>query len=121
MIGPKLADLEKATWEQQVYKGNQIIETIKLQADFFEMRTRVKPTIFMSYDLFALVAAAAKDLLVYKVDKTQTGHTICGYDLEITHQSKESLYIGYKVVLQIVSKHYNSLILSLLEILEVLL
>lgn len=99
MIGPKLADLEKATWEQQVYKGNQIIETIKLQADFFEMRTRVKPTIFMSYDLFALVAAAAKDLLVYKVDKTQTGHTICGYDLEITHQSKESLYIGYKVVL----------------------
>jgi hypothetical protein len=53
----------------------------------------------MSYDLFALVAAATRDLLVYRADKTQTGHTICGYDLEIIHHSKESLYVGYKVIL----------------------
>lgn len=99
MIGPKLADLEKATWEQQVYKGNQIIETIKLQADFFEMRTKVKPTIFMSYDLFALVAVATKDLVVYKVEHAQPVHTICGYDLEIIHHGNELLYVGYKVLL----------------------
>lgn len=92
-------NIEHETWEQQVYKGNQIIETIKLQADFFEMRNRVKPTIFMSYDLFALVAAATRDLVVYRVDKHQTGHTICGYDLEIIHQGKDLLYVGYKVLL----------------------
>ena len=87
------------TWEQQKHKAQQLIETILIQADFFEMRNRVKPTVFISYDLFALIVAATRDLVVYQVDKTQTGHTICGYDLEITHQSKESLYIGYKVVL----------------------
>lgn len=87
------------TWEQQRYKGNQIIQTILVQAAYFEQSMRVKPTIFMSYDLFALVAAATRDLLVYRADKTQTGHTICGYDLEIVHHSKESLYVGYKVIL----------------------
>ena len=87
------------TWEQKVYKGNQIIETIKLQADFFEMRNRVQPTIFMSYDLFALVAAASRDLIVSRLPKDQTAHTICGYDLEIIHQGKELLYVGYKVLL----------------------
>ena len=92
-------NIEHKIWEQQVYKGNQIIETIKVQADFFEMKNRVKPTIFMSYDLFALVAAASRDLVVYRIDKHQTGHTICGYDLEIIHQGKELLYVGYKVLL----------------------
>jgi hypothetical protein len=90
---------EQETWEQKRYKGNQIIQTILAQASFFEMKNSVKPTIFMSYDLFALVAAATRDLLVYKLDKNQTAHTICGYDLEIIHQGKELLYVGYKVLL----------------------
>ena len=71
-------DLERETWEQKRYKSNQIIETIKLQADFFEMKTRVKPTIFMSYDLFALVAAVNRDafgreVLVHRIDKNTSG------------------------------------------------
>lgn len=99
MTGPKFDDLEKEAWEQKRYRGEQIIQTILLQADFFEMKTRMKPTIFMSYDLFALVAAATKDLLVYRVDKTQTGHTICGYDLELINHGEELLYVGYKVLL----------------------
>ena len=95
-----MADIEMIdTWEQQRRKGEQIIETILVQADFFEMRNRVKPTIFMSYVLFALVAAATRDLVVHRIDKNQTAHTICGYDLEIIHHSKESLYVGYKVIL----------------------
>lgn len=96
--------LEQETWEQKRRKGEQIIQTILLQADFFEMRTRVKPTIFMSYDLFALVAAVNRDAfgreaLFHRIDKNQTPHTICGYDLELIHQGNELLYVGYKVLL----------------------
>ena len=102
-MGLKFADLEKESWEQQVYKGNQIIETIKMQADFFEMRNRVQPTVFMSYDLFALVAAVNRDafgreVLFHRIDKNQTPHTICGYDLELIHPGTELLYVGYKVL-----------------------
>ena len=96
--------LEQETWEQKKHKGEQIIQTILLQADFFEMKTRVKPTIFMSYDLFALVVAVNRDafgreVLFHKIDKNQTPHTICGYDLELIHQGSELLYVGYKVIL----------------------
>ena len=99
MMRPKFDDLEKESWEQKVYKGNQIIETIKIQADFFEMRNRVKPTIFMSYDLFALVAAAGRELIVSRLPKDQTAHTLCGYDLELIQPGREVLYVGYKVLL----------------------
>ena len=86
------------TWEQTKYRADKIISTIQLQADFFEMRTRIKPTIFMSYDLFAIVAAGLRDvLLVRRLDKNQIVHTICGYDLELIHQGSELLYVGYKV------------------------
>ena len=99
MMGPKFDDLEKESWEQKVYKGNQIIETIKMQADFFEMRNRVQPTIFMSYDLFALVVAATKDLVAYRVENNRPVQTICGYDLEFIQHGQELLYVGYKVIL----------------------
>lgn len=95
-MGPKFGDLEKESWEQKVYKGNQIIETIKLQADFFEMKTRLQPTIFLSYDLFALVAATG-NVIVHRVDKNQPAHTICGYDLEIIYHGTDLLYLGHKV------------------------
>ena len=85
------------TWEQQKHKGEQIIQTILVQAGYFEMQNRVKPTVFMSYDLFALVVAATRDLLLYKSDKSQPVHTICGYDLEIIQPGTNLLYIGYKI------------------------
>lgn len=91
--------LEQETWEQERRKGEQIIQTILLQADFFEMKTRVKPTIFMSYDLFALVVAAMGDLVAYSVDETRAVRTICGYDLELIHPGSGLLYIGYNVIL----------------------
>ncbi len=87
------------TWEQTKHKAEQILDTILLQADFFEMRTGMEPTIFMSYDLFATVAAVAQDRLLFRIDKNNTPHTICGYDLELIHQGKELLYVGYKVLL----------------------
>ena len=87
------------TWERQKQKGEQIIQIILTQANVFEYRMRIKPTVFMSYDLFTLVVAATKDLVVYRVEKNQPIHTICGYDLELIHQGKELLYVGYKVLL----------------------
>ena len=60
---------------------------------------RVKPTIFMSYDLFALVVAATKDLVTYKLDENRPINNICGYDLEIIHHGSELLYVGHKVLL----------------------
>ena len=86
------------TWEQAKYKAEQLIETILLQTNYFEQSMRVKPTVFMSYDLFALIAAGSRDLLLYRMDKNQPIHTICGYDLEIIHQGSELLYIGYKIL-----------------------
>ena len=91
--------LEQETWEQERRKGEQIIQTILLQADFFEMKNRVKPTIFISYDLFALVVATTKDLVVYRLEENRPVHTICGYDLEFIHYGQELLYVGYKVIL----------------------
>ena len=85
------------TWEQTKHKAQQIIETLLVQTDLFEMRNRVKPTVFMSYDLFAIIVAATGDLVIYRVDKTQTGHTICGYDIELIHHGSNLLYVGYKV------------------------
>lgn len=87
------------TWEQQKYKGEQIIQTILLQANYFEQAMRVKPTIFMSYDLFALVAAVTKDLVTYRLDENRPINTICGYDIEIIHHGSELLYVGYKILL----------------------
>lgn len=94
----RFVDLEKESWEQKRHKCEQIIQTILLQADFFEMKTRLQPTVFMSYDLFALVAATDK-LIVHRVDENQIAHTICGYDLEIIHHGTDLLYLGYKVLL----------------------
>ena len=87
------------TWEQQKHKGEQIIHTILLQANYFEQAMRVKPTVFMSYDLFALVVAATKDLVVYRLEENRPVNTICGYDLELINHGQELLYVGYKVIL----------------------
>ena len=84
------------THEQLKYKAEQLINTIQLQADFFEMSTRIKPTIFMSYDLLHLIAAGARDTLSLCIDKTETPYTICGYDVEVLYNRSKLLYMGYK-------------------------
>jgi hypothetical protein len=84
------------TWEQQKPKAEQILDTILMQADFFEIRTGMKPTIFMSYDIFALLAYTARDMFLAHPDKN-TPQSICGYDLEIIQQGEELLYVGYRI------------------------
>lgn len=85
------------TFKQTKHRAEHIIQNILLHANFFEQSMRAKPTIFVSYDIFAILAAGTRDLLLYRLDQTKTPHTICGYDLEIIHQCKELLYVGYKV------------------------
>ena len=86
------------TREQTKVKSEQIINTILIHTEFFEARMHAKPTVFMSYDLFATIAAAYCDVLLYTFDKNQPSHTICGYDLEIIPQGSNLLYVGYKVI-----------------------
>lgn len=85
---------------EDFYKADALLWTIQQQADFFEMRTGMEPTIFMSIDLFQLLVAQYRDVVVaHSIDKNATAHTVCGYDLEIIAHSKEVLYVGYKVLL----------------------
>ena len=86
-------------YEQVKYKADKLIETILVHTNYFEQTMRAKPTVFVSYDIFATIAAGTRDLLLYRLDQTQTPHTICGYDLEIIHHGKELLYVGYKVLI----------------------
>ena len=89
-------------WEQKQQKVAQLISIIQMHADLFEMRTRYEPTVFMSYDLFALIAAVnrdaiGKEVLLTRLDENKPAHTICGYDLELIQPGSNLLYVGYKV------------------------
>ena len=84
-------------WEDQKPKAEQILNTILMQADFFEIRTGIKPTVFMSYDIFALLAYNARNMLLVHPDKN-TPQSICGYDLEILQQGEDLLYVGYRLI-----------------------
>jgi hypothetical protein len=82
---------------EQLHKAEILLWTIQQQADLFEMRTGLAPTVFMSYDLFAILVASLKDVVVYRMGKNQTVHTVCGYDLELLHHGTDLLYVGYKI------------------------
>ena len=84
---------------ENFYKAESLLWTIQSQADFFEMRTGMEPTIFMSLDLVHILTAGLPETVVSRLDKNSTAHTVCGYDLEIIAHSKEVLYVGYKVLL----------------------
>jgi hypothetical protein len=51
----------------------------------------------MSYDIFALLAYNARDMLLVHPDKN-TPQSICGYDLEILQQGEDLLYVGYRLI-----------------------
>ena len=84
---------------ENFYKAEALLCTIQQQADFFEMRTGMEPTIFMSLDLVHILTAVLPETVVARINKNSTAHTVCGYDLEIIAHSKEVLYVGYKVLL----------------------
>lgn len=79
-------------------KAESLLWTIQSQADFFEMRTGMKPTIFMSLDLLHILTTGLEDVVVHRIDKNQTTTTVCGYDTELIAHSKEVLYVGYRIL-----------------------
>ena len=83
---------------ENFYKADALLWTIQQQADLFEMRTGMEPTIFMSMDLFHLVVGHFRDdVVAHQIDKYQTAHKVCGYDCELIVHSNGVLYVGYKV------------------------
>lgn len=83
--------------EQVKAKADGIINTILYTTTNFEQCMGLAPTVFMSYDLFAILAAATRDVLVARIDRDKTPYTVCGYDLELVNQGIELLYVGYRV------------------------
>ena len=78
-------------------KANILIDTIQLHASLFESRVGFKPTVFMSYDLFAILVGATTDVIMARCDKHKTIHTVCDYDLELLHSGSKLLYLGYSI------------------------
>ena len=85
-------------YEYNRTRANDIINTILYAAENFEMAMGLKPTVFMSYDIFAiLVAGVDSNIVVHNIIKHQTTHSICGYDVELIKENSEVLYLGYQV------------------------
>ncbi len=78
--------------------ANRIVDTIMHSAPYFEYHVRVKPTVFMSHDLFAIVARGARDAIV--VQESGRKHTICGYELEFAF-GNNMFYFGYELAKQL--------------------
>ena len=80
-------------------RANDIINTILYAADNFEMTMGSKPTVFMSYDVFAVLCAGAeKYLVVYNIDDHEV-NMICGYEIELIKCRSGVLYLGYQLSL----------------------
>jgi hypothetical protein len=77
-------------------KADQIIERIMVQAYWFENRVPygVKPVVFISSDLLAVLAAVSTEALRC-VPYPKVG-TICGYEIK-TITGTDELYIGFKI------------------------
>jgi hypothetical protein len=80
----------------QLYREvDMLIQNILASADYFEYKNNIKPTVFMSMDIRALVLQYYRDALsIYAV--TGKPDTICGYDVQYI-QGKGLLYLGYKI------------------------
>jgi hypothetical protein len=75
-------------------KTEGFIECILDSAYYFECYTKIKPTIFMSNDVLAIITKGTRDAITsYKYGELMT---ICGYELEIV-PGKNKLYLGYRL------------------------
>ena len=75
-------------------RAERILDTILQGASYFEHYVRIKPTVFMSHDVLAIVVKARNDAITsYKYGEPIT---VCGYDLKLT-LGKDMLYLGYQL------------------------
>ena len=75
-------------------RAGWVVDIIMCSAPYFEYHTRLKPTVFMSHDLFYLVARGARSEIV--VHDRGRKHTICGYAVEFVF-GENKLYFGYEL------------------------
>lgn len=74
-----------------------LVYNILYHAENFEMRTGLKPTIFITPDLFNSLAINYKHDLVFTVAKDQPD-MFCGYPIEQIRSNKSGVSIGYKIL-----------------------
>lgn len=90
-------------YEQVKDQAERLINTILYSADFFEHQMGLKPTIFMTRDIFDTLARGAREHLQVKVHKESNhdaysyDYTICGYDIHPIPYGAHMLYAGYRV------------------------
>ena len=82
--------------EDNRLQSEKIIAYILKGADYFEYRLRVKPTVFISNDVLAVIAKYNRDTIVFSFDKFGLPTTICGYDLKVTF-GENVLYLGVEL------------------------
>lgn len=75
-------------------KAEGFIERILGGAYYFECHMKIKPTIFMSKDVLAIIAQGARDAIINYNDKESM--IICGYNLELV-LGQNKLYLGYQL------------------------
>lgn len=73
-----------------------LFHNILYHAENFEMRTGCKPTIFITPDMFNLLAANYKYEL--RVAANNESDTFCGYPIEHIKSNKSGVFIGYKIL-----------------------
>ena len=74
-----------------------LFHNILYQAENFEMRTGCKPTIFITPDMFNLLAANYKYELRFAAANNEPD-TFCGYPIEQIKSNKSGVSIGYKIL-----------------------
>lgn len=74
-------------------KADNFMHTILMSAAYFEQTTHRKPTVFMSGDIFALLAYYHRDTITIAYKQPET---ICGYDIQRI-VGTGLLYLGYRV------------------------
>lgn len=75
-------------------KAEGFIKYILGGAYYFECHMKMKPTIFMSNDVLAIITKGTRDVITcYRYGEPMT---ICGYDLELV-LGENKLYLGYRL------------------------
>lgn len=75
-------------------RADRILDTILQGVSYFEYYVRIKPTVFMSHDVLAIVARYRNEAITsYKYGEPLT---VCGYELKLA-LGKNMLYLGYQL------------------------
>lgn len=75
-------------------KAEAFIEHILGAACYFEHSIKIRPTVFMSCDILAIISKGMNNAIISH--KYREPMKICGYDLELV-DGEHKLYLGYQL------------------------